>query len=175
MLKRPGSVVVADAGANDLLEVKANGEIGLLAVFTAVPKPGPIGPPMIQPVPTAVAEGPDGEIYVGQLTGAPFLPGSAKVFRVTPDAAPEAFLVGFTAIVDLDFGPDGSLYVLQHASGLFLGGPGSLIRVAPDGTRSTVVGGLSRPTSVAVSPDGSIYVSNRGTSVGSGEVLRITP
>jgi len=66
--------------------------------------------------------------------------------------------------------------VLQHATGpVFFPGPGELIRVAPDGTRSLVAGGLTRPTSIVVGPDGEIYVSNRGTSIGTGEVLRIEP
>jgi glucose/arabinose dehydrogenase len=39
----------------------------------------------------------------------------------------------------------------------------------------TIVSGLSRPGSVAVGPDGALYVSNRSTSIGTGEVLRIEP
>jgi glucose/arabinose dehydrogenase len=53
--------------------------------------------------------------------------------------------------------------------------PGGLLRVAADGTRTTIVSGLSRPGSVAVGPDGALYVSNRSTSIGTGEVLRIEP
>jgi hypothetical protein len=48
-----------------------------------------------------------------------------------------------------------------------------VIRVAPDGTRTDVVTGLTRPTSVVVDQDETIYVSNRGTSVGIGEVWRV--
>ena len=62
-----------------------------------------------------------------------------------------------------------------------------LIRVTPDkdqsgicaqyraGTRTTVLGGLSKPTSVAIAPDGAIYVTNKGTTMGGGEVLRLEP
>ena len=83
-------------------------------------------------------------------------------------------LAGFKTIIDLAFGPDGSLYVLQHATGAaFFTGPGQLTRVAPGGTGSVVVSGLSRPTSVLIDEDGTIYISNRGTSIGTGEVLRI--
>ena len=52
---------------------------------------------------------------------------------------------------------------------------GSLVRVATDGTRTTLIAGLTRPTGLALGPDGGIYISHRGTSVGSGEVLRIGP
>jgi glucose/arabinose dehydrogenase len=53
--------------------------------------------------------------------------------------------------------------------------PGRLLKIAPDETRTTVLDGLTRPGSVAVGPDGALYVSNRSTSVGTGEVLRIEP
>ena len=81
-----------------------------------------------------------------------------------------------TTVIDIAFGPDGSLYVLEHSTGpVFFGLPGRLLKVAPDGTRTTVIDGLTRPGSVAVGPDGALYVSNRATSIGTGEVLRIEP
>jgi len=177
LLALPGERVVADAGANALLRVAADGRIDALAVLPFLPNPTVprVGPPLIQPVPTSVAVGPDRALYIGQLTGVPFLVGAARVYRLVPGGEPEVYLGGFTAIIDLDFGPDGSLYVLQHATGPSLSGPGALIHVAPDGTRETVFDGLDHPTSAVVGPDGALYVSNRGTSVGAGEVLRIAP
>jgi sugar lactone lactonase YvrE len=124
-------------------------------------------------VPTEVVRGPDGALYVSTLTGAPFLPGLARIYRVTPGGAPTVYRDGFTAITDFDFGPDGSLYVLQFASELFLGGAGSVVRVSPDGTRTTIASGLVAPTGLTVGPDGSVYVTNLGVVVGAGEVLRI--
>jgi hypothetical protein len=64
-----------------------------------------------------------------------------------------------------------ALYVPSTSAGF--AGPGQLIHVARDGTRSVVVDNLSRPTSVLVARDGTIYISNRGTSIGTGEVLSI--
>jgi glucose/arabinose dehydrogenase len=96
-----------------------------------------------------------------------------------PGQAPTVAYTGFTTIIDLTFGPDGSLYVLEHSTGSFgppfFQLPGRLLKVAPDGTRTTVIDGLTRPGSVAVGPDGALYVSNRITSIGTGEVLRIEP
>jgi hypothetical protein len=124
LLAEPGSRVLADAGANALLRVATNGDISTLAVF----------PSRAQ----------------GRST----------------DAVPTAVAVG----------PDGSLYVLEHSIGpVFFALPGRLLKVAPDGTRTTVIDGLTRPGSVAVGPDGALYVSNRSTSIGTGEVLRIEP
>ena len=124
--------------------------------------------------------GPDGAYYVGLLTGFPFAPNAASVYKVLPCAEPVLFAGNLQTIIDLDFGPDGSLYVLQHTSGVnpppnVFGGPGQglVIKIAPDGTRTTVVTGLTRPTSLLVEWDGVIYVTNNGVTGGAGEVWRI--
>jgi len=178
VLAEPGSHFVTDAGGNSLLQVGANGEISLVAVFpsTAVPA-GPFNPPFAQSeaVPTSVSRGPDGALYVSTLSGVPFLPGAARIYRVVPGQAPQVYLSGFTMVTDHSWGADGSLYVLQYASLPFFGGVGSVIRVAPNGNRTTIVTGLSHATGVLAAPDGAIYVSNNGNVASIGEVLRIVP
>ena len=170
ILAVPGGRIVTDAGDNSLLRIAANGDISTIAVFPSRPSRS------TDAVPTAVEIGPDGAYYVSELSGVPFAPGAARIYRVEPGSPPEVYLTGFTTAIDLAFGPDTSLYVLQHSTLFpFFGGPGSLVRVAPDGSRSTVLAGLDRPTSVAVGPDGAIYVTNHGVSRGIGEVLRIEP
>jgi len=170
VLAEPGARIVADAGANALLEVRANGAISSIATFPSRPVRS------TDAVPTAVVVGPDGAYYVSELTGVPFAAGAARIYRVVRGEPPTIFLEGFKTITDIAFGPDGSLYVLQHATGpMFFAGPGELIRVSPGGTRSVVLSGLIRPTSVVVGTDGAIYVTNQGIAVGIGEVLRIEP
>src|SRR5512133_2094792 len=171
LLAEAGSRVVADAGANALLRVAANGHVSTLAVF-----PSRAQGRSTDAVPTAVAVGPDGAYYVSELSGVPFAAGAANIYRVVPGQAPTVAWSGFTTVIDIAFGPDGSLYVLEHSTGpVFFQLPGRLIKVAPDGTRTTVIDGLTRPGSVAVGPDGALYVSNHSTSIGAGEVLRIEP
>jgi hypothetical protein len=173
LLAEAGGQVVVDAGGNALLRVAANGDVTTLAQF-----PSRDDGRFTDAVPTCVARGPDGAYYVGELTGLPFAAGAATLYRVVPGQAPEVVYTGFKTIIDIDFGPDGSLYVLQHASGPFLSGAGALTRIAPDGTRTPVaVEGLTltRPSSVLVADDGAIYISNRGISVGTGEVICIPP
>ena len=170
VLALPSARLVADAGANALLEVKANGSVSTVATFPSRPARS------TDAVPTSVVIGPDGAYYVSELTGVPFAAGAARIYRVVPGQAPTVFLDGFKTITDIAFGPDGSLYVVQHASGpVFFAGPGELTRVAPDGTRSVVIGGLIRPTSVLVAEDGTIYITNNGIVPGNGEVLRVQP
>jgi hypothetical protein len=165
-----GDRYVTDAGGNDLLHVAANGDVSLVAVLPSVPAPA------AEAVPTEVEMGPDGSLYVSLLTGAPFTAGVAGVYKIVSGQAPQLFQGGFKTIIDFTFGPDGSMYVLEHAtSQTFFGGPGRLTKVAPNGTRTVITTALSRPTSVLVDTDGVIYVSNKGTSVGTGEVLRIQP
>jgi len=166
----------ADAGANDVLQVD-NGTLSTWAVFDNRVVPGPGGAPIpMQPVPTSVAEGPDGALYVGQLTGFPFPVGGANVYRVMPGGAPEVYASGFTNIIDIAFDREGALYVLEIAhNGLLSGNPvGALIRVAPGGERTELFpGALISPGGMAIARDGTIYVSRFATMPGVGDVVRI--
>ena len=177
VLAEGGRQYVTDAGGNSLLEVSPNGQISLVATFADLPLPAlPLPFTSSQPVPTEVVRGPDGALYVSTLTGVPFLPGLARIYRVGAGGTSTVYRGGFTAVTDFDFGPDGSLYVLQFASSIFLGGTGSVVRVSPNGgTRTTIVDGLMAPTGIVVGPDGAVYVTNKGVVVGGGEVLRIAP
>lgn len=176
LLEEFGRQFITDAGGNSLLKVRADSHVSLVAVFpsTAVP-PGPFNPPFAQSesVPTEVKRGPDGALYVCTLSGVPFLPGAAVIYRVVEGHTPTVYAAGFTQITDFTFGFDGSLYVLQHASGPFFSGPGSIVRQARDGTRSVVTRALTRPTGIVVGPRNTLYVSNKGNLAGVGEVLKI--
>jgi sugar lactone lactonase YvrE len=147
-----------------------------------VPAPGFLGLPPgtlipSEPVPTTVAVGPDGGYYVGQLTGFPFQPGSAQVYRVSPQGgAPTVAFSGFTNIISIAFGPDGTLYVLEISkNGLLSNDPiGALIKVQPDGTRTELaVGQLFMPGGLALASDGTIYVTNWSVLGGGGQVVKI--
>jgi DNA-binding beta-propeller fold protein YncE len=184
ILALPGKQIVADAGGNDLLEIAANGRIQTLAVFPDqfVPAPPFLGLPPgtnipAEPVPTTVVLGPDGAYYVGQLTGFPFQPGSANIYRVSPQGGiPTVAYSGFTNIISIAFGPDGSLYVLEISkNGLLSGNPaGALIKVLPNGTRTELAAGqLSMPGGLVLSSDGTLYVTNWSVLAGGGQVLRI--
>ena len=70
--------VVVDAGANTLLEVDDDGDVD--EVLAVLPRQAANGH-TVDAVPTSVAEGPDA-FYVSQLTGFPFIPGAAKIWRV---------------------------------------------------------------------------------------------
>jgi hypothetical protein len=131
-------------------------------------------------VPTGVVKGPDGALYVSQLTGFPFPLGGAKVFRVDPRSGEfTTYATGFTNAMDLDFGRDGTLYVLEIDSNSLLadGEEGGILAVPPGGGTPQRIelpaGTLTTPGGIAVGRRGDLFVSNNATSPGIGEVLEI--
>ena len=174
------SQVVADAGGNDLLKVDHKGRISVLTVFPtrAVTTP-PIPNPEMQAVPTSVVKGPDGAYYVGQLTGFPFPPGGANVFRVVPGEAPEVYADGFTNIIDIAFDKKGRLYVLEISSEGLLNVPdgqlptGRLVRVNKDGSRTTLAQeGLAAPGGFVLG-HGAAYITNNSILSDAGQVVKV--
>jgi hypothetical protein len=169
------------AGGNDLLKITRPGHIRTVAVFPTTDVPAPLGIPGLPPtipmdaVPTAAAIGPDGAIYVSQLTGFPFPVGQASIWRVVPGHAPTKYVTGLTNVTDLAFGKDGSLYVVQIAdTGLLRLNPsGSVVRIsARGGPRTTLVSGLKTPYGITLHGH-SAYVSICSTCPGDGEVIRV--
>jgi hypothetical protein len=175
-----GGVFVADAGGNAVLRVGRFGRVTPVAVFPNQPdKAG------FQAVPTGVVRGPDGALYVSQLTGFPFPVGGAKIFRVDPRGGPPTeYASGLTNGMDLAFGRDGTLYVLEiDADSLFPPvGPktdGAVFTVpwhksgSVEAKPLTLPMTLTEPGGLAVGKRGELYVSNHAREAGAGEVLRI--
>lgn len=174
-----GGFAVTDAGGNDLLGVSATGTVSTLSVIGARPNPLPFGPPVYQSVPTGIALAPDGSYYFTELTGFPFPPGAANIYRYDPATSLTTVAYsGFTNLLDLAFASDGSLYALQLTTNGLAGsppGPGVLLKIGTDGSRTTITDqNLLFPTAMTVGSDGAIYVSNQGNFAGTGQVVRIT-
>jgi hypothetical protein len=187
-----GGFAVADAAGNDLLWAAPNGKISVLAVFppqhivlttrerTRFGLPPSLKSILAQSVPTSVAVGPDGALYVGELTGLPFRSGTARIWRVTSSGRKSVFARGFTTVSDIAF-DNGDLLVLELSvkSIATPGSPGALIRVSPNGARAVVASkGLVAPTGLAVAR-GSIYISNYGIHPAAGpgphgELIRLS-
>lgn len=187
LVRRSDRIFVVDAGGNSLLAIDDAGKIQVASVMPSTLAPAP---PFIQPappggqipmqaVPNSAAIGPDGAVYVGQLTGFPFPVGGASVYRIGGDGRPEVYASGFTNIIDIDFDRQGNLYVLEIAKDSLLAaleGPptGRLIMVARGSKAQTVLAsdGLVAPGSVLVDDD-AIYISNFAVFPGQGQIIRI--
>ncbi|HEX2416122.1 MAG TPA: ScyD/ScyE family protein [Thermoleophilaceae bacterium] len=171
--------VVVDAGANAVFEVRGR----KVSLLTVIPKNG-----KSQPVPTSIAAGANGDLYVGELAeGAG--KSKARVWRIhAAGGAPSVAAGGFTNITGVAVGPDGSLFVTEFARNLRKEDiRGEVTRVAPDGTRTKLgQGKLFAPTGAAVDANGAVYVSNNSVLPGKtpkkspfkgagGTLVKITP
>jgi glucose/arabinose dehydrogenase len=177
-------LVGTDSGGNTLVRLRAHRHAGqkrvrALAVFpeVTVAQPGGGTGPM-QAVPTSVAVGPDGALYVSQLTGFPFPAGAAHIFRFVAGHQPTVYASGLTNVTDLAWS-HGKLYAVQISdTGLLTGATGSLLRVhRGDNTmEDTVAGGLTAPYGVAIRHHAA-YVTTCAVGgpdcAGKGTVLRI--
>lgn len=173
--------VVADAGGNDLVEVSKSGGMKTRAIFPEQMATAPdfLGLPPgtkipAQAVPTSVVSGPDGALYVSQLTGFPFEKGLAKIYRVDRQGRVSVYASGLTNVTDLAFGPGGYLYAVQISSeGLLTGPIGSVVRIPKGGGHASVVaGGLFAPYGIAITGRTG-YVTTGSVAPGGGQVIAL--
>ncbi|MBM9475802.1 ScyD/ScyE family protein [Nakamurella flavida] len=190
-----GSVLVADAAANALRRVWADGRIVTVArfpvqVISTSHIPDPTLPPELpaEAVPTTVTVGRDGAWYVGELKGFPFTPGTSKVWRiargsqdVTCDAAAPSRACsvsqdGLTSIIDMTVDRRGRLDVLELVKGGLAAAegadpaapppPGTLVQIDRRGNRIELAAGkIVLPGGIVADPSG------RGVYVTDGQLV----
>ena len=171
-----GGLFVTDAGANSLYSLSSGGDVSLVASFPN----RPIGPqaPTSNPVPTGVTVGPDGTIYVAELTGFPFTPGAAQIYSIAPGTNDvNVFATGFTNLTDIAFGADGNLYALSYDLDSILepGTSSGIFRVSSSGASEAIFTDLVDATGLTIGSDGAFYVATGSASgAGAGQVLRIS-
>ena len=208
---RNGDALVADAAGNDIIRVTPDGAATTVARFDIeavatdhLPPDFPGGPlpetMETEAVPTTVTIGPDGAIYVGELKGFPFRPGTSNIWRIKPNADGALCSVntkdptrkcslysgGYTGIQDIAFDKNnGRLYVYEFAeegvlafeAGFETGEfpPAVLLEVKRgwhgDKRTELATGELSQPGGIVVT-NGKIYVTD-GMFTG-GRLLRIS-
>jgi len=172
-----GHIGIVDSGANSLLKYNPNtGGLAHVVEFPKLPNPiFPIGPPEIDPVPTKVRF--DGQrMQVSTLTGFPFLPGLAKIYRVAGDGTLTVVQEGLTLVTDFDFDPaDGGLVVSEFSAGFdlaaggFVPNSGSVVKIDGNGDRVYLSRDNDFLTTMQLGNDAKPYFG----SIATGELYRI--
>jgi hypothetical protein len=151
---------VIDAASNTIDWVSRDGSVKVVEFF---PNPIKNGKPQSDAVPTCVSRGPDGALYVGELTGFGNGPGQSVVWKVEPGQEPEVWATGLTAVTGCGWDTDGEFYAVEFSTlgwEAFEAETGALVRVLPHSTKPLpVVEKLSFPNGFAAWGD-SVYLSN---------------
>lgn len=148
-----GFVFVADAGANAVLSVSKSGKVRTFFVPPLVttgdckgaPNNHRKDPKGCDPVPTGLAYGPGGKLYVSTLSAE--AEGQGRVYKLNSRTGKVVNVIGgFTAPTGVAVGPHGAVYVseLLHNApesdppppGFDPSKVGRIVRVAPNGTRT---------------------------------------
>ncbi len=177
VLDSDGSWYVADAGANMIVKVAPNGQRSIFARFPRVPNPTPIGPPMVDAVPTKILANPDGGFYVSILTGFPFNVGQAAIYNVDRNGVISTYIRGLTMVTDMALDQrTGDIYAMQFGNFGFAPTPGFVFgsakvhRVHRGGAFSEVVASNFGPgAGLALDRSGNIYV----TSLFTGQLFKM--
>ncbi len=202
-----GDAIVADAAANSVVRVTPTGQATILARLATevvstdlVPAdqqpPGGL-PPVIpaEAVPTTVRFGPGGALYIGELKGYPFRPGSSRVWRIPagvtgavcsanpaiPGHNCRTAFSGLTSIASMAFDRLGALFVFEYAAdgvgafeeGLNTGNPppAVLLRLW-FGTRTEVDPGAFRaPGTIQAGRLGELFLTDE--VFGAGRLVRL--
>jgi DNA-binding beta-propeller fold protein YncE len=152
------TLFLADASTNALVRIDtATGRWSRFVRFAPAQNPTPVGPPVIEAVPTNVRWH-DQRLLTTFLTGFPFVPGRAQVLSVNPETGQsEPFIVGLSSAVDISVRTksDGSLqfHTLEFSQNQSAtpAGPGRLRRY-DSWQGETVLSDLRAPTSLAYDP-----------------------
>jgi hypothetical protein len=176
VLALPQGELVVDAATNTLDFVGDDGDVHALAFIP--------NPPVSDAVPTCVAKGPDGAIYIGELTGVPNKPGASIVWRWTPGHGPAAWASGLTDVTGCGFGPDGKFYAVEFTTlGLENAKPksGALVRVPPHSTSPEVLlkeltfpGGFAAGSDAIYYSEGSVFPAHTPHGEPTGSVVRVS-
>lgn len=169
-LSEDGTLYIVDASGNSLLSWTAADGLALVAAWpTAGDAPAV--------VPTSVAIGPEGDIYVGFLGGFPFTGSKIEVWGADGELK-TTYDQDLNLITDVLVTADGTLYAVQLASGFgdagFNPDSGSVVTVSDAGVE-VLADKLPSPYGLAEDADGNFWASihSTGGAPDTGEVVMV--
>jgi len=168
MINVRGNLYAVEPNHGEMVKVTTSGQVSRVIDVSATQ--GHI-------VPTVVAY--HGNFYLGNLNTFPIVPGSSKIFKVTPSGQIQIRENGLTTILGLVFDNQDRMYVLEMSTqaGDPVPNTGKIVCIQPSGQQNVLVDGLFFPTGMTFGPDGNLYVSNKGFGPpvpGFGEILKVT-
>lgn len=209
--KGTGFLLMAAAGGNDVLALSRSGRLSPFFVpspvttgVCATTENNTAAGPSCDPVPTGIAYGPDGNLYISGLSG--LAPDEARVYVVDKNGKLLKTLTGFSNAAGVAVGPDGSVYVSDLLQGA-PAGPGAakvastparagraiakaaaergfdpatigqIVKVAPNGTRTYAQ--VTMPSGLLFT-DGKLYASTWSIAgqlqiPGAGQIVSVDP
>ena len=193
--KAPGGfLLVADAGGNDVLKVSKKGKTSVFFVPPSVSTGACADQKQnddqfgnsCDAVPTGLAYGPDGNLYISALTS--LVPNEGRVYVVNRSGKLLRTLTGFSAPTGVAVAPGGTVYVSELLQGAPEGeGPppagfdpnavGQIVKVAKNGARTYAQ--VTQPSGLLWT-DGKLYASawSAGALLGipkAGQVVVVDP
>ncbi len=166
-ISEDGTAYIADSSANAVYSWTFDGGLKLFHVWKDD-----------LPVPTTVAIGPDGDIYVGFLSAFPYIAGTSRVERYAVDGTLKETYPNLSFVTTVLVTKDNGVYAVQMADNAddtgFTPNSGSIVKLSTAGT-TPVATGLNYPYGLAQAPDGSFAVSINSAfgDAGTGEVINI--
>ena len=172
---------VADAGANTVNEVMADGTLRVIAYI-----PNETAPPFRDATPTCIAPGRDCMLYVAALNFVAnvfvFGFGQSNVWLVDPNAnyptVPTVWASGLTTPTACTFDRRGNFWATEMFQPNVAGPPGDVVRIPfkhPDRLDRIGGGVLPLPGAIAQGSDGAMYVgiNSANPDLNSGAVMKI--
>lgn len=168
-----GNTFVAMAAANNIIKITPDGKQSVFVAFPPVSNPTPVGPPMIDFVPTKIVVNPKGGFYICNLTAFPFPAGTAGVYMVDTIGNVTPYATGLTTLVDMVLDENtGDLYVQQFGSYGFVSGStlgfipqsSKILRIKPGGKQiDSIAGGFGPGAGLAIDRKGNLFVTSMFT------------
>ncbi|GLU51476.1 ScyD/ScyE family protein [Dyadobacter frigoris] len=164
-----GDLFFTDAAANAIIRRKSNGDLSIFSQFAPFANPGPVGPPMIDVVPTGIVY--DGyKFLVSTLSGFPFIEGKAAIYQIDQAGTPGIYKGGFTTLTDITLTPSGKPVVIQFAKFALPDGFLPNTGKVSDENGLTLLDGLMMPTDIERTGDKTYYV----VSMALGKIIKLT-